>query len=220
MWLGKYKQLLLFKPSLGKAKIPLCQRKPGIWTYIVATFLSLPLKSLSCTSCSQFNYCNRLFTLVSSFARSSLQQSAHMLCCAQWVLLWTISWSLIELYFTSISLLLFHLFPGTSVTVVLHVLGMLNAFSAPLSSFCFMTSFVLLYTPGVLRQKGWDRASLLHCLPGRSFIPGNLFYCSHLSLFCCFILNTYPTAWIAINMNCMIWQFLPCSPLIYISAKL
>lgn len=126
MWLAKYKQLLLFKPSLGKVKIPLCRRKPGIWTNIVATLLSLPLKSLSCTSCSQFNYCNRLFTLVSSFARSSLQQSAHMLCCAQWVLLWTISWSLIELYFTSISLLLFHLFPGTSVTVFLHVLGMLS----------------------------------------------------------------------------------------------
>lgn len=136
MWL-EYKELLLFKPNLWKVKVPLCWRKPGIWANIVATFLSLLLKSLSSPSASQFNYCNHLFTLVSSFALSSHQQSAQVLFCPQWMPLWTISWSLIELYFTCISFLLFCLSPDPSVTVFLHVVGMLDAF--------FSTSVLILF---------------------------------------------------------------------------
>lgn len=137
VWLAKYKELWLFKPILWKVKVPLCWRKPGIWANIVATLLSLLLKPLSLLSSSQINYCNHLFILVSSFALSSHQQSAQVLFCPQRVPLWTISWSLIELYFTSISFMLFCLSPDPSVTVLLHIVGMLNAF--------FSTSVLILF---------------------------------------------------------------------------
>lgn len=220
VWLAKYKELWLFKPILWKVKVPLCWRKPGIWANIVATLLSLLLKPLSLLSSSQINYCTISlswflalhFPLTSNLLRCWFVHSRCLF--GQSAEAWLSCTSPPSHLCSSVS----PLTPQSLCFCTLYGCSML--FSATLSSFCFMTSFVLLCTSGVLRQKGWDRAYLLHSLPGRSFIPGNLFYWSHLSLFSCLILSTYPTAWIAINMNYTTWQFLPWFSLIYLSARL
>lgn len=148
--------------TLYDSKVLLCCRKPGVWANIVAAFLSLLLKSLSHFSSSQFNYCNPLFTVAANFAFP--------------LAICTIRWNLTELYFTSTSFLLFCLSPDYSVPMFLHIFRDAQCFFHALSSFCFVTSFVLLCTTGWLRQKGWDRAHLLHSLAGELFILGNLFY--------------------------------------------
>lgn len=181
VWLAKYKELWLFKPILWKVKVPLCWRKPGIWANIVATLLSLLLKPLSLLSSSQINYCNHLFILVSSFALSSHQHSAQVLVCPQRVPLWTISWSLIELYFTSVSFMLFCLSPDPSVTVLLHIVRMLNAFFQHLCP--HSVSWPLLCCS--VLQGCWDKKA------GTEHISFTLFLGDHLFQETCSIDLTY-----------------------------
>lgn len=115
--LAKNIEPLLFKPILWNVKASLCWRKPGICTNVVATFLSLLLKSFSSPSTFQFNYCDRC---LSWFLASCFPHTSNLpRCCfvhTQQVPFWTSSWSLIELYFTSISFLIFCPSPCSSMT--------------------------------------------------------------------------------------------------------
>lgn len=152
-----------------------------------------------------------MFILVSSFSLSPHQQSAQMLFCPHTAGAFLdeqlkLDWAVLHLYLISdllslplllsdwfcmlygcLMIYLFIYFPSAAILVLFHDL------------FC-----VALYSRSA-ETKRLGQGTLLHALPGSSFIPGNLFYWSHLSLCSCLMLSTYPAAWIAINMNYTTW---------------